>query len=305
MNKILLSIIVISSLLFNAGCGKQEEKNQSKVEEQKVLDTENSSISNQQVKMNKLTKEKTNKKEVDSLVSKFSGMLDGLIKFAGGNTYMRTNRIDIEEFVKGKTDKELYTFVRRTELKSPYASKQVCEYLLERITEDTIYLKVSHTYTTLLTLIGNENDITRAKSICEKVKKIYINSEQYQSSKERENIIIIMNAYGIILLDNKMRNDIVDTIRKYGKTPEEQSAADYYDAMLKIENGSAENLKKARMLLENIQKRGKYSYYDATYKGVKDWVDNFDDWTDKIKKFKKNIPENLLGRAKNLKNIKK
>ena len=114
-----------------------------------------------------------------------------------------------------------------------------------------------------------------------------------------------MNAYGIILLDNKMRNDIVDTIRKYGKTPEEQSAADYYDAMLKIENGSAENLKKARMLLENIQKRGKYSYYDATYKGVKDWVDNFDDWTDKIKKFKKNIPENLLGRAKNLKNIKK
>ena len=295
-NKILLSIII---MLVMIGCGKQKEKKQLKVGKQIILTPVNSSITNQQIKTNKLSKEKVNEKEVDSLVSKFSSMLDGFIKFAGGNTYMRTNRIDVEEFVKGKTDKELYTFVRKTLHKSPYASKQVCEFLLERIIEDTKYLKVSHTYTTLLTLIGDENDIARAKSICKKIKKIYINSDKYQTFKEREDVIIIMNAYGMILLDDKMRNDIVDTIRKYGKTPEEQSAADYYDAMLKIESGTPENLKNANALLENIRKRGKYSYYDATHKDVKDWLDNFDDWTSKIKELEKNKPKNFLGITKN------
>ena len=299
MNKILLSIIVISSLLFYAGCGKQKEKKQLKVEKQTISAQELSIITNKEIKVQEKSINKINEKEVDSLVSKFSSMLDGFIKFAGGNTYMRTNRIDVEEFVKGKTDKELYTFVRKTLHKSPYASKQVCEFLLERIIEDTKYLKVSHTYTTLLTLIGDENDIARAKSICKKIKKIYINSDKYQTFKEREDVIIIMNAYGMILLDDKMRNDIVDTIRKYGKTPEEQSAADYYDAMLKIESGTPENLDKAKALLENIQKRGKYSYYDATHKDVKDWLDNFDDWTSKIKELEKNKPKNFLGITKN------
>ena len=42
MNKILLTIVVLSSLLFYAGCGKQEEKKQSKVEKQITLTQNNS-----------------------------------------------------------------------------------------------------------------------------------------------------------------------------------------------------------------------------------------------------------------------
>jgi len=194
--------------------------------------------------------------------------------------------------------------MKETTIKSPYTSKQICEYLLEKIKDDVFYLDVSHNYSFLLSLIGDKSDIKRANSICGKVRDIYIKSE-YQSSKEKEDIIIIMNAYGMTLFDNKLRENIIDTIRTYGKTPEEQSAADYYDAMLKIEDGSPENLEKAHVLLNEIQKRGVYSYYDATHKNIKDWLDNFEDWTIKVKKIKKNIPKNFLGLSKKLKNVKK
>jgi len=297
-----LIILFFLSIMFLSGCGKKPPvlpRKETKKSAQKVLPKTNTAI-----KIQKQSTDKIDEKKVGSLVSKFSDMLDSLVKFAGGDIYMKTNTIDLAEFVKGKTDEELCVFMKKSKLKSPYASKQVTEYLLKHITNETMYLDVSHNYTSLLRLIGDENDISRAVSACQKVKKIYINSDKYQTHKEREDVIIIMNAYGIVLIDNKLRKDIIDTIRTFGKTPEEQSAADYYDAMLKIENGSPENLTKAKSLLNGIKKRGIYSYYDATPKQVKRWLDNFDEWSDKIKEMKKNIPKNLLGIAKNKKNIK-
>ncbi len=299
-----ISFFIILFLIFSIGCGKQEEsqsnKNKTIKSSQKILPKTNITI-----KVQEQSTDKIDEKKVGSLVSKFSDMLGSLVKFAGGDIFMKTNTIDLAEFVKGKTDEELYMFIKNSLYKSPYASKQVCEYLLERIKNDAMYLDVSHTYADLLSLIGSKSDITRAELICKKVEEIYVKSDQYQSSKEREGIIIIVNAYGTILLNNKIRKNLIYIIRKYGKTPEEQSAADYYDAMLKIENNSTENLTKAKTLLKGIKKRGVYSYYDATHKDVKNWLDNFDEWADKIKELKKNMPENLLGRAKNLKNIRK
>ena len=299
-----ISLFIILFLIFFIGCGKQEESQSNKKKAiksaQKELPKTNTTI-----KVQEQSTDKIDDKKVGSLVSKFSDMLGSLVKFAGSDIYMKTNKINLAEFVKGKTDEELYMFIKNSLYKSPYASKQVCEYLLERIKSDTMYLDVSHNYADLLSLVGDKSDIKRAKSICEKVETVYITSDKYQTSRERENIIIIMNAYGTILFDDKMRKNIVDTIRKYGKTPEEQSAADYYDAMLKIENGTPENLNKARSLLNGIQKRGVYSYYDATHKDVKNWLDNFDVWAAKIKEIRKIIPENLMGRAKNNKNVKK
>lgn len=225
------------------------------------------------------TAEESDLEKVGERTGAFQDMMASLRSYAGAEVEMNTNRVDIESFVKGKTERELLEFARTASQKSPYAAKQVAAYLLRNSTDPRIRIDAADLHTSFVPSLGDVEDRELALESFEMLKEYFADENLCASmtSKERQWLIAHMQNHVVdLILDSAAYYQMAQVIRQHAKTELEQSCADSYEAVSYIWGGKAGDIATVRSLYEQIRNRGAYDDLVLRKRSVDYWLEMSD-----------------------------
>ena len=197
----------------------------------------------------------------------FQSMLDSLRYYAGRNVGedigITANRVDIESFVKGKSDEDLLLFARQSQRTSPYAAMQVSAYLMDESHSPMLRISAADIFVSLLPSFGDELDRKRSVQFSDVLKDMYTN-ETFMSGvplDDRVEMIRVMQSHHSLLgLDHSGHRTRAEIIRHVARTDLELSIADFYEAAFYFNRGHVKDALLIRDLYERISHRGAFNY---------------------------------------------
>lgn len=219
----------------------------------------------------------------------FSDLVDSLRTFAGEDVEFNAATLDLESFVQGKSERDLFKFAQEARDKSPFAALQVLEYLWRQDLDVEFRLKIASLLGDLANQYGYEKDRAVARECVDWLADVCADSAQAaaMTARERDDLICTLHRLAVNLDGHAYATEkrIADAIRASAQTDLELAYADEFDAFALMREGKSENVPAARAYLESMRARGVYGTFFALKSRVDYWL-AFDEATfaDEIRK---------------------
>jgi hypothetical protein len=210
----------------------------------------------------------------------FSDLVDSLRTFAGDGVEFNAATLDLESFVQGKSERDLFKFAQEARDKSPFAALQVLEYLWRQDLDVEYRLEIASLLGDLANEYGYEKDRAVARECVDWLADVCADSAQAaaMSVRERDDLICTLHRLAVNLDGHAYATEkrIADAIRASAQTDLELAYADEFDAFALMREGKAENVPAARAFFESMRARGVYGTFFALKMRVDHWL-AFDD----------------------------
>ena len=210
----------------------------------------------------------------------FSNLVDSLRKFAGKETELNADTLDLESFVRGKSNRDLMKFARTARGKSPFAAMQVLDYLWRQDLDVESRIEIAGLRGDLAVQYGYEKDFAMARECVDWLVATCADpvNAAAMSVRERDNLICTL-ARLTVNLDGQTyaaEKKIADAIRASAQSDLDLAYADEFDAFALMREGKVENVPTARAYFESMRARGVYGTFFALKMRVDYWL-AFDD----------------------------
>ena len=210
----------------------------------------------------------------------FENMVDSLRTFAGEDVELNADTLDLEAFLRGKSDRDLLTFAEGAQDKSPYAALQVLEYLIAHSADPRIRMKAASRYGDIASDYGNAQDRLRGGE-CFHLLADLRGDEAFVailSPGERNELLTAMQRLALRLsLPPSAYQQMADVYRRHPTSAEDLTYADWFEAMGLLRTGKEENLTRMMACFRAIRDRGVYGRYFASQKAVDPWLSKNDE----------------------------
>ena len=206
----------------------------------------------------------------------FSDLVDSLRKFAGEEVEANPARLDLESFVRGKSDNDLLKFAEAAQYKSPFAAMQVLEHLLAHAADPRIRMMAAWRFADLAAIYGDANARARAQK-CFSLLAEYRADDAFVaalSPSDRDELLTALQRL-VITLDLDERESfrqMAGLLRDHPTSAEDLSTADWFEAMVLLRSGNAADLPKMMACLQAIRERGVYGRFFADKEVVDRWL---------------------------------
>ena len=206
----------------------------------------------------------------------FSDLIDALRTFAGEEVETNPARLDLESFVRGKSDNDLLKFAEAAQYKSPFAAMQVLEHLLAHAADPRIRMMAAWRFADLAAIYGDANDRSRARK-CFGLLADFRADDAFVaalSPSDRDELLTALQRL-VITLDLDERESfrqMAGLLRDHPTSAEDLSTADWFEAMALLRSGNAADLPKMMACMQAIRERGVYGHFFADKEVVDRWL---------------------------------
>ena len=206
----------------------------------------------------------------------FSDLIDALRTFAGEEVEANPARLDLESFVRGKSDNDLLKFAEAAQYKSPFAAMQVLEHLLAHAADPRIRMMAAWRFADLAAIYGDANDRARARK-CFGLLADFRADDAFVaalSPSDRDELLTALQRL-VITLDLDERESfrqMAGLLRDHPTSAEDLSTADWFEAMALLRSGNAADLPKMMACMQAIRDRGVYGHFFADKEVVDRWL---------------------------------
>lgn len=206
----------------------------------------------------------------------FSDLIDALRTFAGEEVEANPTRLDLESFVRGKSDNDLLKFAEAAQYKSPFAAMQVLEHLLAHAADPRIRMMAAWRFADLAAIYGDANDRSRARK-CFGLLADFRADDAFVaalSPSDRDELLTALQRL-VITLDLDERESfrqMAGLLRDHPTSAEDLSTADWFEAMALLRSGNAADLPKMMACMQAIRDRGVYGHFFADKEVVDRWL---------------------------------
>ena len=206
----------------------------------------------------------------------FSDLVDSLRKFAGEEVESNPARLDLESFVRGKSENDLLKFAEAAQYKSPFAAMQVLEHLLAQAADPRIRMMAAWRYADLAASFGDANDRARARKCFDLLADFRADDAFVAalSVPDRNELLTALQRL-VITLDLDERESfrqMAGLLRNHPTSAEDLSTADWFEAMALLRSGNAADLPKMMACMQAIRERGVYGRFFAQKEIVDRWL---------------------------------
>ena len=206
----------------------------------------------------------------------FEDLIDSLRKYAGEDVEFNAATLDLESFVRGKSERDLFKFAQEARDKSPFAALQVLESLWRQDLDVEVRLKIASLLGDLANQYGYEKDRAVARECVDWLAGTCADSAQAaaMTARERDDLICTLHRLAVNLDGHAYATEkrIADAIRASAQTDLELAYADEFDAFALMREGKSENVPAARAYLESMRARGVYGTFFALKSRVDYWL---------------------------------
>lgn len=206
----------------------------------------------------------------------FSDLIDALRTFAGEELEANPARLDLESFVRGKSENDLLKFAEAAQYKSPFAAMQVLEHLLAQAADPRIRMMAAWRFADLAAIYGDANDRARARKCFDLLADFRADDAFVAalSVPDRNELLTAMQRL-VITLDLDERESfrqMAGLLRNHPTSAEDLSTADWFEAMALLRSGNAADLPKMMACMQAIRERGVYGRFFAQKEIVDRWL---------------------------------
>ena len=206
----------------------------------------------------------------------FSDLVDSLRTFAGEEVEANPARLDLESFVRGKSENDLLKFAEAAQNKSPFAAMQVLEHLLAQAADPRIRMMAAWRFADLAAIYGDANDRARARKCFDLLADFRADDAFVAalSVPDRNELLTAMQRL-VITLDLDERESfrqMAGLLRNHPTSAEDLSTADWFEAMALLRSGNAADLPKMMACMQAIRERGVYGRFFAQKEIVDRWL---------------------------------
>lgn len=206
----------------------------------------------------------------------FSDLVDSLRTFAGEEVEANPARLDLESFVRGKSENDLLKFAEAAQYKSPFAAMQVLEHLLAQAADPRIRMMAAWRFADLAAIYGDANDRARARKCFDLLADFRADDAFVAalSVPDRNELLTAMQRL-VITLDLDERESfrqMAGLLRNHPTSAEDLSTADWFEAMALLRSGNAADLPKMMACMQAIRERGVYGRFFAQKEIVDRWL---------------------------------
>ena len=207
----------------------------------------------------------------------FENMVASLRKFAGKDIGTNAATLDLDSFVRGKSEQELLIFAEAAQPKSPYAALQVLEHLWRRGLDFQIRNEVAGRLGDLAYEIGYAQDRALAYECMDWLIGVLGDPGQIHAMSDAERTDLLDMYHGLSItyaLDAAAANrKKADALRRTARSELERAEADEYEVFALLNTGRIEDVPAARALMESLR-----AHDDPGFPWVDHWL-SLDDAT--------------------------
>ena len=222
----------------------------------------------------------------------FSELVDSLRTFAGEEVESNPARLDLESFVRGKSDRDLMKFAEAAQYKSPFAAMQVLDHLVTHSTDPKIRMVAAWRYGDQAALFGDAADRARA-GVCYDMLVAFRGDDAFVatlSPSDRDELLTAMQRLVVTVpLDEPSAyRQLSAQLRNHPTSAEDLTYADWFDAMAGLESNSENGISRMLAHLRAIRERGVYGRYFAQKESIDHWLAKtqeqiWSDWSRSLK----------------------
>ena len=222
----------------------------------------------------------------------FSDLVDSLRKFAGEENEIGAATLDLETFVRGKSDRDLMKFAEAAQYKSPFAAMQVLDHLVTHSTDPKIRMVAAWRFGDQAALFGDAADRARA-GVCYDMLVAFRGDDAFVatlSPSDRDELLTAMQRLVVTVpLDEPSAyRQLSAQLRNHPTSAEDLTYADWFDAMAGLESNSENGISRMLAHLRAIRERGVYGRYFAQKESIDHWLAKtqeqiWSDWSRSLK----------------------
>ena len=222
----------------------------------------------------------------------FSELVDSLRTFAGEEVESNPARLDLESFVRGKSDRDLMKFAEAAQYKSPFAAMQVLDHLVTHSTDPKIRMVAAWRFGDQAALFGDAADRARA-GVCYDMLVAFRGDDAFVatlSPSDRDELLTAMQRLVVTVpLDEPSAyRQLSAQLRNHPTSAEDLTYADWFDAMAGLESNSENGISRMLAHLRAIRERGVYGRYFAQKESIDHWLAKtqeqiWSDWSRSLK----------------------
>ena len=222
----------------------------------------------------------------------FSDLVDSLRTFAGEEVESNAGTLDLDAFVRGKSDRDLMKFAEAAQYKSPFAAMQVLDYLVAHSADSKIRMVAAWRFGDQAALFGDAADRARA-GVCYDMLVAFRGDDAFVatlSPSDRDELLTAMQRLVVTVpLDEPSAyRQLSAQLRNHPTSAEDLTYADWFDAMAGLESNSENGISRMLAHLRAIRERGVYGRYFAQKESIDHWLAKtqeqiWSDWSRSLK----------------------
>lgn len=210
----------------------------------------------------------------------FEDMVDSLRTFAGEDVELNAATLDLDAFVRGKSERDLLAFAEGAQEKTPYAALQVLDYLLTHSADPKIRMKAAARFGDVASEYGDAQDRRRGHECFDMLTGLR-GDESFVavlSPGERNELLTAMQRLALRLsLPPSAYLQMAAVYRDHPTSAEDLTYADWFEAMGLLRTGKEEDLPRMVACFRAIRERGVYGSYFASQKSIDRWLSMSDE----------------------------
>lgn len=210
----------------------------------------------------------------------FEDLVDSYRKFAGEEVELNAGTLDIDSFVRGKSERDLLKFAEGAQEKTPFAALQVLEYLLTHSADPKIRMEAAWRFGDIASEYGDAQDRQRGGECFDLLADLR-GDESFVaalSTSERNELLTAMQRLALRLsLPPSAYQQMADVYRQHPTSAEDLTYADWFEAMGLLRTGQEEDLPRMISCFRAIRERGVYGRYFASQESIDHWLSKSDE----------------------------
>lgn len=206
----------------------------------------------------------------------FSDLVDSLRKFAGEENEIGAATLDLETFVRGKSDRDLLKFAEAAQYKSPFAAMQVFDYLVTHSADPKIRMQAAWCFGDQAAQFGDAADRARAKE-CYDLLVAFRGDDAFVSTLSAADVDELLTAMQRLVVtvpldEQTAYRQLSAQLRNHPSSAEDSTYADWFDAMANLESNTEKGISQMLAHLRAIRERGVYGRYFAQKETIDHWL---------------------------------
>ena len=206
----------------------------------------------------------------------FADLVDSLRTFAGEEVESNAGTLDLDAFVRGKSDRDLMKFAEAAQYKSPFAAMQVLDYLVAHSADPKIRMVAAWRFGDQAALFGDAADRARAKE-CYDLLVDFRGDDAFVATLSAADVDELLTAMQRLVVTVPLDEQIAyrqlsAQLRNHPTSAEDLTYADWFDAMAGLESNSENGIIQMLAHLRTIRERGVYGRYYAQKETIDHWL---------------------------------
>ena len=192
----------------------------------------------------------------------FSDMIAALRDDGRGETRLNTDTLDLEAFIRGKSERDLLKFGEATQFIKPFAAMQVLGHLFRHSSDPKVRMDAAILFGDAATLFGGLKDRALARDCADQLIAWRGEAGFTSALTSDERIELLHSMHRIVAMLDRDASPwlrMAAALRNNPFSDEDLSVADAFEAQARLQSGRAEDLPAMRALFESIRARGVYA----------------------------------------------